>query len=155
MHNHITIRAAIKSDHEYILSLSPQLSEVANLTWHTEEVVQQMQDDYITENLSQTTEPHTTLIAEQNGQSLGFIHAHAHEDSISGEKCGTVPLLAVSPEAQGMGVGQLLMKSAEDWAKEQGYRLLHLEVFSNNTKAHGFYQALGFKDETIHMIKSL
>ena len=95
------------------------------------------------------------LIAEKNQQPLGFIHACAHQDSISGEDCGTVPLLAVSPAAQGMGVGKLLMKAAEDWAKQQGYRLLHLEVFANNDKAQGFYQNLGFKAELVHMIKAL
>ena len=95
------------------------------------------------------------MIAEKNGSSLGFIHVCAHEDSISGEACGTVPLLAVSPEAQGMGVGKLLIVSAESWAKKQGYRLLHLEVFANNGQALNFYQELGFEAETLHMIKPL
>jgi ribosomal protein S18 acetylase RimI-like enzyme len=114
-----------------------------------------MQDEYITENLENKTKPHATLIAEKNGSSLGFIHVCAHKDDISGEICGTVPLLAVSPEAQGMGIGKLLMVSAETWAKKQGYRLLHLEVFANNTKAINFYQKLDFEAETLHMIKAL
>lgn len=155
MKNKITIRHVIDSDSDYIFELSPRLAEVANLTWHDEDIVQKMQDEYIMKNLMKKSVPHITLIAEKNGNSLGFIHACAHEDSISGEICGTVPLLAVSPAAQGMGIGQLLMGTAENWAKDQGYRLLHLEVFSNNTKAHGFYHSLGFEAETLHMIKPL
>jgi GNAT superfamily N-acetyltransferase len=155
MNNGVTIRVAAEKDRDFILGLSPRLAEVAGVKWHTEHVVQKMQDDYIREVLDRKTLDHVTLIAEKNGCSLGFIHVCAHEDSISGEACGTIPLLAVSPETQGMGVGQILMKAAEVWAKDQGYRLLHLEVFANNSKARGFYQNLGFESETLHMIKTL
>lgn len=155
MTNDMTIRNALETDRSFIFELSPRLAEVAGLTWHADSIVQKMQDDYITEMLDQTSVPRVTLIAEKNEVSLGFIHACAHKDSISGEACGTVTLLAVSPAAQGMGAGQLLMKAAEVWAKEQGYRLLHLEVFANNDKARGFYQNLGFEAETLHMIKPL
>ncbi|MDG1750055.1 MAG: GNAT family N-acetyltransferase [Thalassotalea sp.] len=64
-------------------------------------------------------------------------------------------LLAVSPSAQKMGVGKLLINSAEAWAKKQGYRLLHLEVFANNNNAQRFYQNLGFEPEMLHMVKPL
>jgi ribosomal protein S18 acetylase RimI-like enzyme len=47
------------------------------------------------------------------------------------------------------------MKATEKWAKAQGYRLIHLEVFANNDKAQGFYQSIGFKPETLHMVKTL
>ena len=111
--------------------------------------------DYITEMLAQTSEPSATFIVEINNVALGFIHVRTHKDGISGETCGTVPLLAVSPATQSMGVGKILMTAAEIWAQEQGYRLLHLEVFANNTKAHSFYKNLGFEDETLHMIKEV
>jgi len=155
MTNDVNIRNALSSDRAFIFELSPSLAEVANLAWHTDEVVQKMQDDYINEMLDKTSSSQITLIAEKSQIPLGFIYACARKDEISGEACGTVPLLAVSPSAQGMGVGLLLMKSAEIWARDQGYRLLHLEVFANNKKAHAFYQKLGFKAETLHMIKPL
>jgi ribosomal protein S18 acetylase RimI-like enzyme len=155
MQDNIAIRAAHEKDRAFIFSLSPNLAEVAKLTWHAENVVTKMQDDYISEMLVKTSVEHTTLIAERNGVCLGFIHARSHKDSISGEVCGTVPLLAVSPEAQGVGIGRMLIASVEVWAKGLGYRLLHLEVFANNNNAYGFYQNQGFKAETIHMIKTL
>jgi len=155
MTNDIILRSAEQADRSFILGLSPTLANVAELSWHTDIVVQKMQDDYITQMLDKISEPSLTLIAEKAGQPLGFIHACAHKDEISAEACGTVPLLAVSPKAQGCGVGQLLMTAAQEWAKQQGYRLLHLEVFANNDKARGFYQSLGFKPETLHMIKTL
>ena len=155
MNDKVTIRAARDNDRDFIFELSPRLAEVAQLSWHNDDVVQKMQDDYITEMLSQCPTPKTTLIAEHNSVRLGFIHARAHNDSISGETCGTVPLLAVSPSSQGIGVGKTLITAAEAWAKNLGYRLLHLEVFSNNSNAYHFYQSQGFKSETVHMIKPL
>jgi len=155
MTTEITIRDAHHRDYGFIFKLSPDLAKVADLTWHNDSVVAKMQDDYIAQMLNQTSVAHITLIAENSSQSLGFIYVCEHKDSISNEICGTVPLLAVTKQAQGMGVGKLLMKGAENWSKQQGYRLLHLEVFANNEKAKGFYNNLGFEPETLHMVKPL
>jgi len=155
MKNNVTIRTANNNDRNFIFELSPFLAEVANLDWHSEEVVQKMQDEYISEMLEKTSLPNTTLIAEIDGTSLGFIHVRTRNDDISGETCGTIPLLAVSPKAQGQGVGQVLVAAAEHWARQLGCRLIHLEVFANNSNATRFYQNLGFKPEMVHMIKTL
>jgi GNAT superfamily N-acetyltransferase len=155
MKNKVMIRKANESDQAFIFELSPRLAEVAQVEWHTDEVIQQMQDDYIAEMLKETSQPNATFIAESNSVPLGFIHVRTHQDSISGETCGTIPLLAVSPESQGLGVGKSLIGRAEQWAKDLGCRLLHLEVFANNTKADAFYQNMGFKAETVHMIKPI
>jgi len=155
MTNNFRIRTAKDTDRTFIFELSPILAEVAGMPWHSEAVVQKMQDDYFTEVFANTSPQQATFIAEQCNQPLGFIHSCSRKDEISGEACATVPLLGVSPKAQDMGVGQALIKAAEAWAKEQGYRLLHLEVFSHNHKAQGFYQNLGFEPETLHMIKEI
>lgn len=151
----VVIRSAIESDHPFIFKLSPYLAEVAQLEWHTDAVVDKMQYEYIAEMLAEASEPNSTFIAELKNESVGFIHVRLHKDSISGETCATIPLLAVSPKSQGFGVGKLLIAKAEIWAKEFGCRLLHLEVFANNEKAKNFYQKSGFKSETVHMIKTI
>jgi ribosomal protein S18 acetylase RimI-like enzyme len=155
MENKLVIRNATEKDRDFIFELSPRLSEVAQLAWHDDDTVKKMQDDYIFKMLAETSVVKTTLIAEINDTCLGFIHARSHKDGVSGETCGTVPLLAVSAEAQGTGIGKQLIEAVETWAKNLGYRLLHLEVFANNDKAYGFYQKQGFNAETIHMVKSL
>ncbi|MGO2292155.1 MAG: GNAT family N-acetyltransferase [Pseudoalteromonas sp.] len=155
MKNLVVIREANDSDHSFILELSPYLAEVAQLEWHTDDAIQKMQYDYISKMLTETSEPNITYIAEANNIPLGFIHVRTHKDGISGETCGTIPLLAISPKSQGLGLGKTLIKHAEKWAKNLGCRLLHLEVFANNTKADSFYQNIGFKPETVHMIKPI
>lgn len=153
MENLIVVREAQEGDHPFIFELSPNLAEVAQLEWHTDDAIQKMQDDYISEMLAETSQPNTTFIAESNNVQLGFIHVRTDKDDISGETCGTIPLLAVLPESQGLGVGKVLIECAEKWAKDLGCRLLHLEVFANNKNAKGFYRNLGFQPETVHMIK--
>ncbi|TWX47191.1 GNAT family N-acetyltransferase [Colwellia hornerae] len=155
MANELVIRRAQQSDHSFIFELSPVLADVAQLSWHSDDVIQKMQLDYISEMLADSLQPQVTVIAERNGVFLGFIHVRTHKDSISGEVCGTIPLLAVLPQSQGLGVGKNLIEFAEKWSKDLGCRLLHLEVFANNKKANGFYQTLGFKPETVQMIKPI
>lgn len=155
MENLVVIREVQESDHPFIFELSPNLAEVAQLEWHSDDAIQKMQYGYIAEMLAETLHPNATFIAEANNVSLGFIHVRTHKDGISGETCGTVPLLAVSPKSQGLGMGKLLVNHAEKWAKHLGCRLLHLEVFANNKKADSFYKNLGFKPETVHMIKPI
>ena len=155
MKNDAKIRDAETKDSAFIYQLSPSLAEVAKLGWHTDEAVQKMQDDYISEMLAKSSIPNKTMIAEHKGTQLGFVHVRTHKDGITGETCATVPLLAVSPTSQGVGVGGLLMESAEKWAKNMNCRFLHLEVFANNTKATRFYEKLGFESGIIHMIKNI
>ena len=155
MKNLVVIREAKENDHPFIFELSPYLAEVAQLEWHSDDVIQKMQIDYISKMLAETLQPNATFIAEANNVSLGFIHVRTHKDSISGETCGTIPLLAVLPQSQGLGLGKVLIEHAENWAKNLGCRLLHLEVFANNKKAGSFYQNIGFKPETVHMIKTI
>lgn len=155
MKNKVVVRKAEEKDRAFIFELSPYLAEVAKLDWHTDEAIQAMQHRYISEMLAATSAPNITLIAENENGPLGFVHVRTHQDGISGETCGTVPLLAVSPKSQGLGVGKLLMESAQQWAKNLGCRLLHLEVFANNFKANSFYENLGFKPEMLHMIKTI
>lgn len=143
------------ADHAFILGLSPMLANVANLSWHDDDVVHNMQDSYIENMLAPTEIAHKTLLYKLNGEAMGFIHVREHVDGISDEKCATIPLLAVHPKAQGLGVGKNLILAAETWAKGQGYRLLHLEVFANNNNAQAFYKHHGFKAEMLHMIKPL
>lgn len=151
----IIIRLSQDSDLAYIQSLSPTLTKDIDLHWHSDAMIQKFQDDYINEMMAKTDVKTITYIAEYNGKFAGFIHGREHSDDISGELCCTVPLLAVSEAAQGKGAGRKLMTAVESWAKGEGHRLMHLEVFSSNRLARGFYEKSGFSPDTINMIKPL
>lgn len=56
--------------------------------------------------------------------------------------------MAVSPEAQGKGVGQLLAESAIKWATEKGASKIYLESNTKLKPAIKLYEKLGFKKVT-------
>ncbi|MBC7645584.1 MAG: GNAT family N-acetyltransferase, partial [Pseudopedobacter sp.] len=62
-------------------------------------------------------------------------------------------VLAVLEEAEGQGIGQLLLERATLWAQEKGLEGLSLHVFSTNVNAQTFYAKLGFQEDNIRLIK--
>lgn len=56
--------------------------------------------------------------------------------------------MAVSPKAQGKGIGFLLAKTAIKWAKEKGASKIYLESNTKLQSAIKLYEKLGFKEVT-------
>ncbi|MFC0776572.1 GNAT family N-acetyltransferase [Flavobacterium sp. HJSW_4] len=56
--------------------------------------------------------------------------------------------MAVSPKAQGKGVGLLLAETALKWAKEKGASKIYLESNTKLQPAIKLYEKLGFKEIT-------
>lgn len=52
--------------------------------------------------------------------------------------------LVVSERVRGAGVGAVLVRAAEAWAREQGAHALHLTTSLHREGAHRFYERLGF-----------
>jgi ribosomal protein S18 acetylase RimI-like enzyme len=53
------------------------------------------------------------------------------------------------------GLGHRLMKTAEEWARQQGLSRISLSVGAQNTLAQRLYESLGYKMETLRMTKEL
>jgi ribosomal protein S18 acetylase RimI-like enzyme len=53
--------------------------------------------------------------------------------------------LSVLEAYRGLGVGRRLMARAQEWALAQGVDEMVLEVWEANTRAIGFYEALGYQ----------
>lgn len=51
----------------------------------------------------------------------------------------------VSPEARGLGLGQLVIKELETEARKQGFQTMILETLHKQTEAISLYQKVGFK----------
>ena len=69
MKNLVVIREAKENDHPFIFELSPYLAEVAQLEWHSDDVIQKMQFDYIAEMLAESSQANVTFIAEKSDVS--------------------------------------------------------------------------------------
>lgn len=53
--------------------------------------------------------------------------------------------LAVRPHCQQRGIGRLLMEFAEDYGIQNGYRAIHLDTYSANTRAQGLFRRCGYQ----------
>ena len=97
-----------------------------------------------------------SIVAETaDAAPAGFVHAEAATDPVTQEACAYVALLAVTEAAQGQGVASRLMEAVEDWARQQGFRLICLDVFANNRRARDFYARHGYRDDSLRLTKPL
>ena len=70
---------------------------------------------------------------------LGYVHAEVYESLYS--KAGfNILALAVSPQAQGQGIGKILLQGLEEEAKRRGYGFIRLNSADHRLGAHAFYE---------------
>ena len=74
---------------------------------------------------------------------LGYVHAEVYESLYS--KAGFNILgLAVSPQAQGQGIGKSLLQGLDQEAKRRGYGFIRLNSADHRLGAHAFYEKVGY-----------
>lgn len=80
-------------------------------------------------------------VAEEAGQVLGYGLLLCHK----GTSLARLYSLAVSPRAQGKGLGKTLMAALEDAAEADERRFIRLEVRTDNAAAIALYKNSGYK----------
>lgn len=68
-------------------------------------------------------------IQVSNGQIIGCVKVDRAQEL----EIGQLGLLVVDPHIRGQGVGRLLVAAAEDWAIQQGYNEMQLEILAPRT----------------------
>jgi len=122
------IRKLQRSDIGVARELLKQLGydiETAELTWRVERVL--------------AAADHYAAVAEQAGRVVGLLHVF--ERPALEKPCeAVVQALVVDEIARGRGVGNALMRAAEEWAKARG--LASVALTTRNAQA--FYARLGY-----------
>jgi ribosomal-protein-alanine N-acetyltransferase len=95
------------------------------------------------------------LIAEADGERLGFAFLERPRDFFTGVEHAHVGIVLTSKAAEGKGVGRRLMEAAEQWARERRLPFVTLNVFGVNSRARALYERLGYRVETIKYRKEL
>ena len=151
-----TIRSYAPADREFILSLLPRLSGVDLPPWLTKTALDDFNQAAMRKAMAAVPADAALLIAEDEAQTpAGFIYLTTESDYFTGEKLGYISDLAVAPQAEGQGVGRLLISAAEDWTREKGYRRLTLDVFAGNERARRVYEKAGFMPAVVKYEKSI
>ncbi len=94
------------------------------------------------------------LVDAPTEKSIACLWLGTSLDQSLGKRYSQIFLLYVVPNHRRLGVGKALLYQAETWAKEQGDRQIGLQVFVDNHKAINLYQNLGYKTQSLLMIKS-
>jgi GNAT superfamily N-acetyltransferase len=90
------------------------------------------------------------FVADDDGRVVGWLHA-AVAEFIEVEAFVVIGGLVVDEHYRRKGLGRLLMRRAEDWARTNGCSVVRLWSSVSRTAAHAFYQDLGYtKIKTQH-----
>jgi ribosomal protein S18 acetylase RimI-like enzyme len=161
-HPSVTIRPAVPADAEgiartflesaeYHACLDPERYSVPKL----ETIVTRYREG---QQHPQSGEQGITLVAELNGEIVGFVDARLFQPQDPMHQSMTfchVSEIAVRRQQQSQGVGGQLMQAAQDWGRQQGAELALLEYHAANQRAGLFYQRMGYNVATITAIKRL
>jgi len=60
---------------------------------------------------------------------------------------GVVYYVSVSPDCQGRGFGQEIMRAAEEWLRERDVWKMNLLIRQGNEQVQAFYESLGYEVE--------
>ena len=85
-----------------------------------------------------------TFVAELEGQLVGAVQLGPRSPIASNAHVGLLAWLAVTPAAQGKGVGRALSEHVLAAARARGFRKVALNVLARNTRAVALYESLGF-----------
>jgi len=83
------------------------------------------------------------LVADVDNHAVGWLHA-AVSEPLDVDRFAVIVGLVVDADHRGSGVGRQLMAHAEDWARAQGCAFVRLTSTTTRTKAHQFYERIGY-----------
>lgn len=86
------------------------------------------------------------LIAQFHDQPVGYLTCH-----LTGDKIGSIGLMAVAEKAQGQGLGKDLVKASLSWFADQGATHVRVVTQGRNIAAQRLYQACGFRTCAVHL----
>jgi GNAT superfamily N-acetyltransferase len=97
----------------------------------------------------------TPIVATIDKKVVGFVGVHRMVTVHRPAPVGRIPVLIVTKEAQGMGMGRMLVDSAEQWCRKKGCRLIEVTSNDRRAEAHAFYRHMGYERTSIRFFKKL
>ena len=128
----ITVRPATREDARRMAVLSAQLGYPSS----PKEIKRRLSHFHPDED--------AVYVAEGSDRKvLGWVHVFLH-CLVESDPQAEIGGLVVDEANRGTGVGKLLMKHAEQWAREKGLRSVYLRSNIIRKDAHTFYQKCGY-----------
>ncbi len=89
------------------------------------------------------------LVAEDESGLVGYVALHTTYETTHASRGFYVADLYVAPAARRRGIGRALLAAAARLARSEGGGHLWWTALPGNAGAHGFYRALGCRDEAL------
>jgi len=129
---------------------APRLVELIGELGH------QIDEKHVRKNLTALKKiDETPLVATLGSELVGLCGVHRtitiHRDA----PLGRITILIVTEEAQGHGIGRMLVDAAEEWMRARGCKLVEVTSNDRRTSAHAFYRHLGYERTSIRFFKKL
>src|SRR5438309_2577616 len=95
------------------------------------------------------------LVATVDKTVVGLIGRHLMTTVHRPAPVGRIPVLVVAKEAQGLGLGRMLVDVVEKWCRDKGCQLVEVTSNDRRAAAHAFYRHLGYERSSIRFFKKL
>ena len=92
-------------------------------------------------------------IAQSRGKVVGLLAFHVTPLLHAPGNLGRITALVVDENFRGKGIGKLLVETAEKWAWDRDCTRIELTSGDQRSRAHQFYQDLGYAMESKRFIK--
>ncbi len=138
----VTVRRAVEADDAVLLRID-------TTSWDASSGFPSYQDN-IPDSFFARSGPEAHLVAEYDGQVVGYLRLQDKYPFPEGSGVLTINGLAVDQEARGRGVATALLNAAAAEGTLRGARKISLHVHSTNTVARRLYERHGYVIEGTH-----
>ena len=141
----MTVRLCEEKDLPVVVNLITQLADVA--TGGKDFDVVRFRDLF--RKMSAQPDVYANFVYEVDGKVAGFLSMVFYMTFFHRVGTAQVNELVVADGYRGQGIGQALMKAAEDEARKRGMDELEVGTEKENVKAQAFYRKYGFDEEYV------
>jgi ribosomal protein S18 acetylase RimI-like enzyme len=151
----LTVRSARPSDRQFVLDLADRLVDFDVPAWRPKpELVEG--DRRALAGFFEAPKPDESLyVAEIDGVPAGCAYLVTLVDYFNQRPHAHLSVLAVAKDAEGKGVGSVLLDQCVVWAKERNSDRLTLSALVTNSRARALYERKGFGGEYIRYVLPL
>lgn len=95
------------------------------------------------------------LVADRHGDLVGLLGLDLMYYLPLGARTCRITALAVADTDQRQGIGRLLLREAEQRARQAGAARIELTSATHRHEAHAFYRACGYDESALRFLKRL